>query len=133
MVTEDDVTLGAGHTIQYADHVSQKCTLETYIILLTHVTPLNLIFKKGKLAAGHQYECVCWERASEPGREPFSYLIELSGLPKCLLRAAEILRNRYISQFCLPHVSLNAHIKFAMFQDFIMFLAGVFTHKETFC
>ena len=48
MVTEDDVTLGAGHTIQYADHVSQKCTLETYIILLTHVTPIISFKNKDK-------------------------------------------------------------------------------------
>ena len=28
---------------QYADHVSQKCRLETYIISLSNVTPINLI------------------------------------------------------------------------------------------
>ena len=38
MVTDGDVTLGGGHTMQYTNHVSQKCTLETYIILLTNVT-----------------------------------------------------------------------------------------------
>ena len=32
MMTEDDLTLGGGHTIQYTDHVSQKCTLEMYVI-----------------------------------------------------------------------------------------------------
>ena len=36
MVSEDDLTLGGGHTVQYIDHISQKCTLETYIILLTN-------------------------------------------------------------------------------------------------
>ena len=35
MVREDDLALGGGHTMQY--------TLETYIILLTNVTPVNLI------------------------------------------------------------------------------------------
>ena len=43
MVTEDDLTLGGGHTMQYTDHVSQNYTTETYIILLTNVTPINLI------------------------------------------------------------------------------------------
>ena len=43
MVMEDDLTLGGGHTMQYTDHVSQKCALELYIILLTNITPINLI------------------------------------------------------------------------------------------
>ena len=34
--TEGDVTLGAGHTMQYTDEILQDCTLETYIILLTN-------------------------------------------------------------------------------------------------
>ena len=32
--------------MQYIDHVSQKCTLETYMILLTNVTPTHLIKNK---------------------------------------------------------------------------------------
>ena len=32
------------HTLQYADDVLQNCTLETYTMLLTNVTPINLIF-----------------------------------------------------------------------------------------
>ena len=43
MVTEDDLTLESGHTMQYTDHVSQKCTLETYVILLINITPINVI------------------------------------------------------------------------------------------
>ena len=43
MMMEDDWTLGGGHTIQYTDNVSQNCTFETYIILLTNVTSINLI------------------------------------------------------------------------------------------
>ena len=43
MVTEDDLTLGGGHTMQYIDHVSWKCTPETYVILLTSVTQINVI------------------------------------------------------------------------------------------
>ena len=46
MVTEDGLTLGGGHTIQYTDQLSQKCALETYVILLTNVTPINLNWKK---------------------------------------------------------------------------------------
>ena len=34
MVTEDDLTLSGGHTMQYTYHVSQKCILENYMILL---------------------------------------------------------------------------------------------------
>ena len=33
VVTEEDRTLGGGYTMQYTDCVSQKCTLETYMIL----------------------------------------------------------------------------------------------------
>ena len=46
MVMKKDLTLGGGHTIPYTDDASQNCTLETYIILLTNVTPINLIFIK---------------------------------------------------------------------------------------
>ena len=41
----EDLTLGGGHTMQYTDAVSQKCTLETYIFLLTNVTSTHLIKK----------------------------------------------------------------------------------------
>ena len=43
MVMKGDLILGGEHTMQCTDHVSQKCTLETYMILLTNVTPINLI------------------------------------------------------------------------------------------
>ena len=43
MVTEGDLTLGDGHTMQYTDHLSQKCTPEIYIVLLSNVTPINSI------------------------------------------------------------------------------------------
>ena len=45
MVTEDDLTLPGGRTMRYTDHMSQKCTFETYIILLTNVTSIKLILK----------------------------------------------------------------------------------------
>ena len=45
MVIEEDLTSGGEHTIQYTDDISQNCSLETYIILLTNVTPINLILK----------------------------------------------------------------------------------------
>ena len=41
MVTKGDLTLGGGHTMQYIDHVSQNCTVETYIILFSNVTLIN--------------------------------------------------------------------------------------------
>lgn len=43
MVTKDDLTLGGEHTMQYTAHASEKCTFETYVILLTNVIPINLI------------------------------------------------------------------------------------------
>ena len=45
MVMERDLTLGGKHTMQYTDDVLWNCTLETYIILGTNVTQINLIFK----------------------------------------------------------------------------------------
>ena len=41
MVMEEDLTWGNEHTIQYTDDVLQSSTPETYIILLTNVTPIN--------------------------------------------------------------------------------------------
>ena len=43
MVMEEDLTLGGEHTMQYREGVSQKCVLETYVILFTYVTPINLV------------------------------------------------------------------------------------------
>ena len=43
MVMKYDLTLGGGHTMHYSDHVSWNCIPETYIILLTQVTLINLI------------------------------------------------------------------------------------------
>ena len=40
---EGDLTWGGEHKIQYIDDVLQNCTPETYIILLTNVTPINSI------------------------------------------------------------------------------------------
>ena len=40
---EEDLTWGSEHTIQYTDNVSQNYTLETYIISLSNVNPINLI------------------------------------------------------------------------------------------
>ena len=48
MVTEYDLTLGGEHTMQYTDHVSYKCTLETCIILSTNVFLISSIWNKTK-------------------------------------------------------------------------------------
>ena len=42
---EGNLTLDGEHTIQYTGDVLQNCTLETYILLLTNVTPVNSIKK----------------------------------------------------------------------------------------
>ena len=43
MMTEDGLTVGGEHTVQYTDSISQKCVLKTSMILLTNATPINLI------------------------------------------------------------------------------------------
>ena len=40
------IYLGSWTHNEYRGHVSQKCALETYVILLTNVTPINLNWKK---------------------------------------------------------------------------------------
>ena len=52
MVMEGDLTLGGEQTIEYADDVLWNCTLETYAILLIHVTPINSIKIKEKRILG---------------------------------------------------------------------------------
>lgn len=42
---EGGLTEGGESTLQYADDVSQKCTLETCIILLANITPIRLTEK----------------------------------------------------------------------------------------
>lgn len=41
-VGEGELTLAGEHTVQHTDNITD-CTLETYIILLTSVTLINLI------------------------------------------------------------------------------------------
>ena len=45
----EDLTWGGKHTIQYTNEVLQNRVPETYIILPTNVTPINLIKKKFKI------------------------------------------------------------------------------------
>ena len=47
MVTEGS-TWDGEHTKQYTDDVLQKRTLETYVILLINVTPINLFSEMQK-------------------------------------------------------------------------------------
>ena len=42
-MTKGDLTLGGKYTAQYTNNVLQNFALETYTILLTNVTPINLI------------------------------------------------------------------------------------------
>ena len=46
MVIEGDLTWGGEYTIQYTDDVLQNCTPETYIVLLTNVSPIIQFLKK---------------------------------------------------------------------------------------
>ena len=43
MVTEDELTLGGGHTMQYTDDVPQEHTLETSTVTLAKATPGHFI------------------------------------------------------------------------------------------
>ena len=43
MLAEGDLSWGGEHTIQHTGDVLDSCTAETYIILLTNVTPINSI------------------------------------------------------------------------------------------
>ena len=56
MVTEDDLTLCGGHRMQYTECILQKCTLETYVILLSNATPINL----NKKSHGSLIKCIFW-------------------------------------------------------------------------
>ena len=40
---EGDLVWGGEHTIQYTDDVLQNCTPETYMTVLTNVTPIHLM------------------------------------------------------------------------------------------
>ena len=46
MAIEGDLTYGSEHTIQYTHDVLWNYAPETYIILLTNVTPIKTIKKK---------------------------------------------------------------------------------------
>ena len=43
MVMEGDLIWDGEHTIQYTDDILQNCKPETYMILLTNVTPINSV------------------------------------------------------------------------------------------
>ena len=43
MLAEGDLSWGGEHTIQHTGDVLDSCTAETYIILLTTLTPINSI------------------------------------------------------------------------------------------
>ena len=43
MAAEGRFDLGGGPPMQHTDDVPQNCTFETYVILLTNVTPIHLI------------------------------------------------------------------------------------------
>lgn len=40
---EGDLAFGAKHTTQCTDDVTYNCTIETYVIVLTNGTSINLI------------------------------------------------------------------------------------------
>ena len=48
VVTDEKQTMGGEHTIQYIDDVLWKCTLQSYIMLLTDVILKNFVKTKIK-------------------------------------------------------------------------------------
>lgn len=46
MVMKEELTLDVNTQMQYIDDILYKCTLQTYIVVLTNVFPINLIKKK---------------------------------------------------------------------------------------
>lgn len=46
MITEGGLTLSGGHTIQRTGDVAEKCTLDTYMSLLTNATPIHVMKKQ---------------------------------------------------------------------------------------
>ena len=56
--SEGDLTLGGEHTTQHTNKVLQNCTPQTYVILLTNVTPINSIkFLKKKMKRLQTQSC----------------------------------------------------------------------------
>lgn len=45
MGMEGDLTLVGEHTLRHTDDVLRNCTLESYIVVLTGVAPINLLLK----------------------------------------------------------------------------------------
>lgn len=43
VVMERNLTFGGEHTMQYPDDLLLNCTLESCVVLLTNITPVNLI------------------------------------------------------------------------------------------
>ena len=43
MVMEGDLTWSGEHTVRYTDDILWNCIPETYVILLTKITPINSI------------------------------------------------------------------------------------------
>ena len=56
MMMEGDFTWGGEYTIQHTDDVQGNCAPETYIILLTSVTPINSI-KKVNMEVIRKHQC----------------------------------------------------------------------------
>ena len=48
-ILERDLICGGKYTLQHTDDVLYNCVPESYIILLTNVTPINSIYKNKSL------------------------------------------------------------------------------------
>ena len=72
MVMEGDLTWGGEHTMQYTDDILQNCTPETYIILLTNVTPMNSV-KKNKNKLGMKWNYLNQEFLPKTCRGPVQH------------------------------------------------------------
>ena len=85
MLLEGDLTLGREHTIQYTDDVLQNCTPETYIVLLSNVTPVNSIKKKRIVFRTEAPVFQCSRGNQVPGLELTNTLL-IGSCTSCVLR-----------------------------------------------
>ena len=101
MVMEGNLIWVVNITIQYTDYVFQNHTLETYIILLTSVTPITSIFFK-KMIVTYLY---C-------GTHPITFLF-------VMLSFLFIFRHSNVD-IVLFHCNLNLHFLFFSFEYFLL-------------
>ena len=101
--------VGGGHTAQHTGGGSQNCTLETYVILLINVTPINLILKINKIKVPGKWVLLLNRKGRWAAEQ------ELANRPdlKCLLTLALVLPST--SLIWSSHSSQGSFLSFVLF------------------